>query len=218
MALTNGEHGYGLVTKTLHWLTFLVIATQFVVGYTMEAPEPEPTQYLNLDGLEDDCEAQEDCDAAEAQEERCEEGVDALEERAKEAEDNYMSEAWSDVVLSGDAFNDGLSLPELHVILGLAVLVLGGLRVLWRTNTPLPPWAEALSAGERRVESVLEKVLLALLFVVPSTGILLMFGEDDWLPIHIAAHIAFFVTVGLHISLVLKHTLIQRDRHLARML
>ena len=45
-----------------------------------------------------------------------------------------------------------------------------------------------------------------------------MTGEDHWLSRHIGAHIAFFVVVGLHIALVLKHTVIQRDRHLARML
>ena len=38
------------------------------------------------------------------------------------------------------------------------------------------------------------------------------------LGLHIGAHIALFVVVGLHIALVLKHTIIQRDRHLARML
>jgi cytochrome b561 len=43
-------------------------------------------------------------------------------------------------------------------------------------------------------------------------------GDDDWLALHVGAHIAFFVVVGLHIALVLKHTIIQRDRHLARML
>jgi cytochrome b561 len=34
----------------------------------------------------------------------------------------------------------------------------------------------------------------------------------------VAAHIAFFVVVAPHIGLVLKRTVIQRDRHLARML
>jgi len=43
-------------------------------------------------------------------------------------------------------------------------------------------------------------------------------GEDDYLPFHVAAHVALFVVVGLHVALVLKHPVIQRDRHLARML
>jgi cytochrome b561 len=32
----NGEHGYGWVTKTLHWLTVAVLIAQFAVGYLME--------------------------------------------------------------------------------------------------------------------------------------------------------------------------------------
>lgn len=35
MPLRNGEHGYGVVTKVLHWLTFSVIVGQFLVGYSM---------------------------------------------------------------------------------------------------------------------------------------------------------------------------------------
>lgn len=35
-ALRNGPHGYGMVTKTLHWLVALAIAAQFVVGYRLD--------------------------------------------------------------------------------------------------------------------------------------------------------------------------------------
>jgi cytochrome b561 len=90
-------------------------------------------------------------------------------------------------VLTGNASSDGLSLPELHVSLGLFVLVLAVVRLVWRRTTPLPPWAEHLSAGERRLEGLLEKLLLALLFVVPATGLLLVAAGDDWLPVHVAA-------------------------------
>ena len=34
--LRNGAHGYGVVTKALHWLTVLAILGQFVVGYRMD--------------------------------------------------------------------------------------------------------------------------------------------------------------------------------------
>lgn len=118
-----------------------------------------------------------------------------------------------------DLFSGAFGLPELHVLLGLTILALGVLRFLWRTAGSLPPWAPALSHGERTLEGWLEKALLALLFVIPLRGLLLIgTGEDDYLPIHVAAHIAFFAVVGLHIGLVLKRTVIQRDRHLARML
>ena len=32
----NGEHGYGWVTKVLHWLTLGLVVAQFVVGYLMD--------------------------------------------------------------------------------------------------------------------------------------------------------------------------------------
>jgi cytochrome b561 len=37
--LRNGEHGYGVVTKTLHWLTVFAIAGQFPVGLAMAADD-----------------------------------------------------------------------------------------------------------------------------------------------------------------------------------
>ena len=32
MGARNGEHGYGWVTKTLHWSTVALVLAQFVVG------------------------------------------------------------------------------------------------------------------------------------------------------------------------------------------
>jgi cytochrome b561 len=36
MNYRNGAHGYGVVTKALHWLTVTAIAGQFAVGLTMD--------------------------------------------------------------------------------------------------------------------------------------------------------------------------------------
>lgn len=36
MRLRNGEQGYGLVTKALHWLTVLALVGQLVLGYAMD--------------------------------------------------------------------------------------------------------------------------------------------------------------------------------------
>jgi hypothetical protein len=44
--------------------------------------------------------------------------------------------------------------------------------------------------------------LLTLMFVVPATGLALVAGSDDLLPLHIAAHIAFFVAVAVHVGTV----------------
>jgi cytochrome b561 len=68
------------------------------------------------------------------------------------------------------------------------------------------------------MEARLEKALLALLVAVPATGLLLVAAGDDWLPVHIAAQIAFLIAIAAHVGLVVKHTLFRRNRHLARML
>lgn len=214
--LRNGPHGYGAVTKALHWLTVAAIAGQFVVGYRMDVDDALGQGDGGLDAeadrLEDAAE-----DQGEAAEERAESAIEAREDALDAADDDEMSSLFTDVV-TGNAFADGLSLAELHVGLGLVVLALAAARFLWRRTTPLPPWAAQLSAGERRLEARLETVLLALLAIVPVTGILLVLGDDDWLPLHIAAQVALLVTVAVHVALVLKHTVVRRHRHLARML
>jgi cytochrome b561 len=212
MRLRNGSHGYGLVTKVLHWSTLAVLVAQFVVGYVMMS---------SLDGFEKaECdppgESQGAGEAAEGRldriEERCEQRQDRLEERA----DDPLGTAYSDLG-SGEILNGGLSLPEAHVLLGLTVLALALARVLWRRTAGLPPWAESLSAGERTWAHWTEKALLTLLFVIPLSGILLVVVSYDLLPLHIAAHIGFFATVAAHLGLVLKRTVVQRDRLLHRM-
>lgn len=205
MRLRNGEHGYGIVTKTLHWLTAAAIVAQFAVGWTMAADDTR----LELDDDElrqlEDFAKQQD----EATEEWIENEIDRLEGGLDAREDSYFADAFA---------QDGLALPEVHVLLGLSIILLGLIRVLWRGTTPLPPWAEHLSAGERRVEGLLERVLLTLLFVVPATGLALLALGDDWLPLHITAQVVLLATIAGHVGLVLKHTVVHRDRHLARML
>ena len=216
MRLRNGGHGYGVVTKVLHWLTVLVIVAQFGVGWAMDLDDRTDRQDDLLDAEADRME-----DAAEgrgeAADEQAEAEIDRREDALDGAEDDDASQLFSDVV-TGDAFTDGLSLPEVHVLLGLLLLVLAALRIAWRRSTPLPPWAEHLSAGERRLEGLLEKALLALLVVVPASGLLLVAAGTDWLPVHVAAQLAFLAAIAAHVGLVLRHTVVRRNGHLARML
>ena len=92
------------------------------------------------------------------------------------------------------------------------------MRVFWRVSTPLPPWAESLSAAERRIAHHTERVLLTMLFVIPSTGLVLVLGDDDLLGLHVAAHIVFFVALAAHLGLVLGRGLRGRPVLLRRML
>jgi cytochrome b561 len=213
MPLRNGEHGYGVVTKFLHWLTVAAIVGQFAVGWTMEADDEA------LDREKDRIDALEDAgkDQGDAVEDAFKDEIDRLEDQLDAREDDYVSAAFSDV-FSGNFVDGGLSLPEAHVLLGLSILTLGLARVVWRVTTPLPPWADYLRPGERRLEALLEKVLLTLLFVVPGTGLLLIAGETDWLPVHIAAQLVLLLVIAVHVGLVLSHTIVRRDGQLWRML
>jgi cytochrome b561 len=200
MPLRNGPHGYGLVTKSLHWVTVVVLAAQFVVGYVMLRVD-DGFEEAGCDGTSDRLEQQ------------CEQRQEALEARA----DDPLGTAYSDL-RSGDILGGGLSLPEVHVLLGLLVLVLAASRVVWRRTAGLPPWAEGLSAGERTLAHWTEKGLLALLFLIPLSGLALVLVSYDLLPLHIAAHLVFFATIATHLGLVLKHQLLDRDRLVSRML
>ncbi|MGZ5403199.1 MAG: cytochrome b [Nocardioides sp.] len=159
MAWRSGDHGYGWITKVLHWLTVLLVAAQFVVGYSMAA--------------EDACDRQEDtCEQVEL-----------------------------------GAFD----LLELHVLLGLSILVIAVVRPLWRRYDGFPPWSDHLSAGDRRVVHWTERALMLLLFVVPLSGLLLnAFGDDAWLALHIGAHIAFFVALAAHLFTNLRPRILRR--------
>ena len=237
MQLRNGDHGYGVVTKSLHWLTVLVIAAQFVVGLTMSGDDEADRAEERLARLEErhetDREAAEERfeqdlerreETAEAKGEQAEEQFDAEADRLEdefrarqEAEDQRFEARLSAQEAELDAGEDS-DVSPLHVGLGVTLLALGLVRLLWRRTTPLPPWAEHLSPAERSLESWLEKGLLTLLIVVPATGLLLLVVGTDWVAVHVTAQLLLLAVIAGHVGLVLKHTVVRRHRHLSRML
>ena len=109
--------------------------------------------------------------------------------------------------------DDPETLLKVHVALGVLIILLALVRLAWRRTAGLPPWSEHLSEGQRRLAHWTERALLWLLLVVPATGIVLVAaGDDDVLPLHVAAHVLFFVALAAHLVLNL------RPRILARML
>jgi cytochrome b561 len=205
MRLRNGEHGYGVVTKVLHWLTVAAVVGQFAVGLTMTADDAVlELEKDRIEQFEEYVEGQ-----GEAAEEMFEGEIDRMEDALDAQEDNYVTAAFAE---------PGFYLPEVHVLLGLSIMILATIRVLWRVTTPLPPWAEHLSPGERRLEAWLEKALLTLLFAVPASGLALLAAGDDWLALHITAQLVLVAAIALHVGLVLKHTVVHRNRHVNRML
>lgn len=107
-------------------------------------------------------------------------------------------------------FDGSFDQLDLHVVLGLAIIVLALLRIAWRRATPLPPWSDRLTARERRLVSATERVLLALLLVVPATGIALVVGDDDLLPLHMAGHVALYLALAVHLGVVVRRRLVGR--------
>jgi cytochrome b561 len=221
MRLRNGEHGYGVVTRTLHWLTVVVVVAQFAVGWSMEADDAALDREKDrIDALEDAGEDRAE-QQGEAAEERFEAAIGRLEDELDAREDDYVADAASDLLSGdgfGDGFGDGLSLPALHVLLGVSLVLLALMRIVWRRVGGLPPWADHLAAGERRLEGLLEKLLITMLFAVPATGLILIAGGEQWLTLHVTAQVVFIAVIAAHVGLVLKHTVLRRNRHLSRML
>jgi cytochrome b561 len=104
----------------------------------------------------------------------------------------------------------GWNLLTAHVSLGVLIVLLAGARIAWRRTAGLPPWAAALGERERRWATYVERTLLALLVAVPLTGLGLVAGDDDLLPLHVAGHIALYAAVAAHLTLVLRRGLLGR--------
>lgn len=175
MRLRNGPAGYGAVTKTLHWVTVVAVATQFVIGYRI---------------------------------------------------DEFS--AW---VAGTDDSDADEAAVFVHAALGVVILALAVVRLGWRLATPLPPWAEQLSDGDRRVASATEKMLYLTLFWIPLSGIALLYlsgeerdvaengewrppydliGDDFALSAHVAGHVLFFAAVLVHVGLALRRRTVSR--------
>jgi cytochrome b561 len=112
---------------------------------------------------------------------------------------------------SGGYLDDPDTLVKVHVVLGLAILVLAAARLVVRRVAGLPPWAEQLSPAQRRLAHWTERVLLTTLFVIPLSGLaLVLSGDDDLLWLHVAGHVAFFVALAAHLSTNLRPQVLRR--------
>ena len=184
--LRNGPDGYGWLTKLLHWATVIAVAAQFVVGYR-----------LDLDDV--DCDPPgEDLSGGDTS--------DAFEERLDRIEDACEARAESYDLIGG-----GFDLAELHLLLGATIAGLALARLVWRRVGGLPPWSEHLSGAERRLATWTERGLLVLLLLIPVSGVaLVVSGDDGWLPMHIGAHVAFFVALAAHLVTNLRPRVLRR--------
>ena len=111
----------------------------------------------------------------------------------------------------------GVDLRTIHIVLGVTILLVVLVRVIWRRRVGLPPWDPSLSNGEQRFATWTERLLLASVALMAASGLLVL-TEDDWLALHVGAHITFFVLVSLHVAFVLGRRLWGRPTLLRRML
>jgi cytochrome b561 len=131
-------------------------------------------------------------------------------------------------------------LVAIHRPLGILILILAATRLVNRMCTTLPPFPPTMSEQERFIASASERLLYTLMFALPLVGWgmlsaghypIVMFG-----PVHLPAILPanptlyavlrtthtllaylLFLTFLAHLSAVLFHTLIVRDRLLDRM-
>jgi cytochrome b561 len=131
-------------------------------------------------------------------------------------------------------------LVAIHRPLGIMILILAAIRLINRLCTTLPPFPPTMLPRERWVASASERLLYALMFALPLVGWgmlsaghypIVMFGPVHLPPIlpaspalyaalrkthTVLAYLLFLTFLG-HLSAVLFHTLIIRDRLLDRM-
>ena len=132
------------------------------------------------------------------------------------------------------------ALVAIHRPLGILILILAVIRLINRIFTTLPPFPPTMSQRERWIASASEKLLYTLMIALPLVGWgmlsaghypIIMFGPVHLPPILPASPTVFailrkthtvlayllFFTFLAHLSAVLFHTLIIRDRLLHRM-
>ena len=138
------------------------------------------------------------------------------------------------------SLGDYHKLVSIHRPLGIMILIFAILRIINRMMTTLPPFPPTMSSLERALATASERLLYALMFALPLVGWgmlsaghypVVMFGAWHLPPIlpanpmlyadlrkthTILAYLLFAAFLG-HISAVLFHTLIIRDRLLNRM-
>jgi cytochrome b561 len=128
-----------------------------------------------------------------------------------------------------------------HKSIGLIILAAAIVRYTWRKTTRLPDWAATLAPWEKRLIHWYERTLYLALFVMPLSGYLFVesggYGVNffglvrlpTFLPrnhtlawigetVHIVTGYAIIIVLTLHVGLVIKHHVVDKDRILHRML
>ncbi len=136
----------------------------------------------------------------------------------------------------------GAAIMANHFALGVVIFVVVALRLLWRQVSPPPPPVKSHAPWERTFARIVHLAFYVLLLVMPVAGWIALssFGEPvsvfglfalPALPVpqnpdlgeaifelHGASGVALLVLIALHALAALKHTFIDKDGTLYRML
>lgn len=133
-----------------------------------------------------------------------------------------------------------LQLMSYHKWLGVTILLLWGVRVLWRITHQPPPLPILTPPTQRYAAHAVHGLIYALLLAIPVSGWLMSsakgfpvvyFGiwqlpdlvsknkelAELFKALHESMNIGLMVLVGLHIAAALKHQWLDKDRILQRM-
>jgi cytochrome b561 len=147
--------------------------------------------------------------------------------------------AWTMPDIKRDTKPD--TLINLHISVGVLILIVAALRLAWRASHPEPPPQDGLPPWQMQSARAAHWLLYALLFVLPVLGWLnaswrgfpvIMFGLElpkllatrapgwGWTgDVHaLLATYGLLTLVGLHVAATLYHYFIRRDGVLQRML
>jgi cytochrome b561 len=110
---------------------------------------------------------------------------------------------------------DAARVINMHVLIGLTVLVLAIGRLFWRIAHPAPEFPQTVSALDRNVAKTIHAGLYILMIAVPIIGIpaWLWSGQEFYPPLTQAHQIAAFALIALVVGHVLVALYLQFIRH-----
>ena len=130
-----------------------------------------------------------------------------------------IEDAWRAYSRGQEPSADAMFSANIHVYIGISVLVLAVLRLVLRIRNGAPPLPENESALQKRIASATHLILYLLIFAVPMSGMAAWFGGVAAAgEVHHLAKPVIIVFVVLHAAAALWHHFIAKTDVLVRML
>jgi cytochrome b561 len=126
-------------------------------------------------------------------------------------------DAAMDAAEEGEAISAGdLWLSGAHYWVGIGILALVAMRLALRVASPAP--AARPTTPIEWAASTMHSLFYALLFLVPISGLLAVYVNDEIGDIHKLAKPVFIALIAVHAAAALYHQFVVRDGTLRRML